>query len=323
MAAGLCDALLPFAASPTNMRAMSAPQIIFDRHLLKTRRTRAAAGFGAHDFLLARAGEDMGERLGIITRNFERALDLGCHTGAVAKMGLTPDKIGSLVSADLAPAMLANINGARIAADEEHLPFADKSFDLVTSVLSLHWVNDLPGALIQIRRALVADGLFMGAMFGGETLTELRQSLTQAEIEINGGLSPRVSPFADLRDMGALMQRAGFALPVVDSDRVTVTYAHPLKLMAELRGMGETNVIGERRRVPLTRTTLKRACDIYVEKFGNADGRVTATFEIVMLAGWSPHESQPKPLKPGSATARLADALGTAEQPAGEKTPRG
>ncbi len=314
---------MPSARSPTNMRAMSSPQIIFDRQMLKTRRNRAAAGFGAHDFLLARAAEDMGERLGIITRNFDRALDLGCHQGAVEKMGLAPDKIGTLVSADLSPAMIAGASGMRVAADEEQLPFADKSFDLIVSALSLHWTNDLPGALIQIRRALVADGLFMGAIFGGETLTELRQSLTQAEVEIDGGLSPRVSPFADLRDMGALMQRAGFALPVVDSDRVTVTYAHPLKLMAELRGMGETNVIAERRRVPLTRATLMRACDIYMGKFGTTDGRVTATFEIMMLAGWSPHENQPKPLRPGSATARLADALGAVEQPAGEKTPRG
>lgn len=301
---------------------MSGPMHIFDRKLLRTRRDRAAANFDQHNFLLARVAEDMSDRLAIITRDFPHVLDLGCHQGFVGMIERPPAKLGEIVSADLSGAMLSNIAGPKVVANEEELPFADKTFHLIASALSLHWANDLPGVLIQIRRALVADGLFMGALFGGETLTELRQSLAEAEIELEGGLSPRVSPFADLRDMGALMQRAGFALPVVDSDRVTVNYAHPLKLMAELRGMGETNLLNERRRVPLKRATLMRACEIYREKFGLADGRVPATFEIVMLAGWSPHESQQKPLKPGSATARLADALGTQEQPTGDKAPR-
>lgn len=295
---------------------------IFDRTLLRTRRTRAAANFGAHDFLLRRVAEDMGERLAIITRDFPRVLDLGCHQGFARMIERTPGKLGSVISADMSAAMLAHAGGIRVVADEEQLPFADRTFHMVMSALTLHAANDLPGALIQIRRALVDDGLFLGALFGGETLTELRQALAEAEIELEGGLSPRVSPFADLRDMGALMQRAGFALPVVDSDRVTVNYAHPLKLMAELRGMGETNILNERRRAPLKRATLARACDIYIERFGLDDGRVPATFEIVMLAGWSPHASQQKPLRPGSATTRLADALGTEEKPAGEKTPR-
>jgi SAM-dependent methyltransferase len=301
------------------MRAMPTPvsqMQIFDRALVARHRARAAANFAAHDFLLARVAEDMAERLTIITRDFPLALDLGAHHGTIEKMALAADKIGRVVTSALAPEMLTAGHGARVAADEEQLPFADRSFDLVLSALSLHWVNDLPGALIQIRRALVPDGLFMGAMFGGETLIELRQALAEAEIELDGGLSPRVSPFADLRDMGALLQRAGFALPVVDSDRVTVNYTHPLKLLAELRGMGETNALRERRRTPLKRATLRRAMDIYVEKFGFADGRVPATFEIVMLAGWSPHESQQKPLQPGSATTRLADALGTVERKA-------
>tara|TARA_R110000824_G_scaffold118960_1_gene271375 strand:+ start:23111 stop:24019 length:909 start_codon:yes stop_codon:yes gene_type:complete len=301
---------------------MSAPLSIFDRRLLKTRRDRAAGGFEAHDFLLRRVAEDMEDRLGIVTRDFANTLDLGAHHGFAKMLALPPQKLGPVVSADLSGRMLAHATGPRVVADEELLPFADRSFELVLSALSLHWVNDLPGALIQIRRALVADGLFMGAMFGGETLIELRQSLSEAEIERDGGLSPRVSPFADLRDMGALMQRAGFSLPVVDSDRVTVNYAHPLKLLAELRGMGETNALNERRRTPLRRATLIRAMEIYQEKFGLPDGRVPATFEIIMLAGWSPHESQQKPLRPGSATMKLADALGTVEQPAGEKTPR-
>lgn len=298
-------------ATPDNMK-------VFDRALHARRRARAAANFADHDFLLTRVAEDMADRLAIITRNFSSALDLGAHHGVISRMLplMTPEKIGHVVTADLAPQMLAQATGSRVCADEEQLPFADRSFDLVLSALSLHWVNDLPGALIQIRRALVPDGLFMGAMFGGETLTELRQALTEAEIECEGGLSPRVSPFADLRDMGGLMQRAGFALPVVDSDRVTVNYGNPLRLMAELRGMGETNALIERRRTPMRRSTLMRAAEIYSEKFGLPDGRVPATFEIVMLAGWSPHESQQKPLKPGSAKTKLADVLGTTEHKA-------
>jgi len=296
---------------------MSTPQKapeIFDRKLLRQRRERAAANFRAHDFLLARLAEDMSERLGLITRHFARTLDLASHTGFAHMLDVPPQKTGALVSTDLSAGMVAQAGGLRLVADEEHLPFADKSFDLILSGLSLHWANDLPGALIQIRRALVPDGLFMGALLGGETLTELRQCMNEAEIEREGGLSPRVSPFADLRDLGALMQRAGFALPVVDNDRVHVTYKNPLALMQELRGLGETNAVRERRRVPMKRATLMRACEIYAEKFSQPDGRITATFEILMCAGWSPHESQQKPLKPGSATARLADALGTKEQ---------
>ncbi len=309
------------------MRAMPpkadnpSPMQVFDRALHARRRARAAANFDAHDFLIRRVADEIADRLAAVRRDFPLALDLGSHWGALRSVDLAPGKIGCIVAADLAPAMLARGQGARVAADEERLPFRDASFDLVASLLSLHWVNDLPGALVQIRRALVPDGLFIGALFGGETLTELRQSLSEAEIELEGGLSPRVSPFADLRDMGALMQRTGFALPVVDTDRVTVRYDNALKLMAELRGMGETNVLIERRRKPLRRATLLRAAAIYRDKFGLPDGRVPATFEIVTLTGWAPHESQPKPLRPGSAKARLADALGASEQPAGEKAP--
>lgn len=316
---------LQASAPPIIMRAMPAPTSpmqIFDRALLAQRRNRAAANFDNHDFLIRRVMEEFSDRLAAVARTFPLALDLGSHKGALKLATLDPGKIERIVSTDLSPAMLAQGEGARVAADEERLPFRDGSFDLIASALSLHWVNDLPGTLIQIRRALRPDGLFIGAMFGGDTLTELRQSLAEAEIEREGGLSPRVSPFADLRDMGSLMQRAGFALPVVDTDRVTVRYADMFRLMAELRGMGETNVLTERRRAPLKRSTLARAAEIYGEKFGLPDGRIPATFEIVMLAGWAPHESQQKPLKPGSATSRLADALGTSERPAGEKTPR-
>lgn len=286
---------------------------VFDRALHARHRARAAANFGTHDFLLRRVAEDMEDRLEIIRRGFPLALDLGAHHGFLNQMMRDATKFGQIITADLSPAMLAHAKGPRVVLDEERLPFADKSFNLIASALSLHWVNDLPGAMIQIRRALVPDGLFMAALFGGETLIELRQSLAEAEVECEGGLSPRVSPFADLRDMGGLMQRAGFALPVVDSDRVTVNYGSVLKLLGELRGMGETNALIERRRTPLRRATLLRATEIYQENFGLDDGRVPATFEIIMLAGWSPHESQQKPLRPGTATARLADALGTEE----------
>ncbi len=316
--------ILQQSPRPTMMRAMSktaTPMKIFDRALLARRRARAAAGFGTHDFLIRRVMDEVSDRLAAVNRKFPLALDLGSHGGALALA--ETDKIGRIIATDLAPAMLERGTGLRVAADEEMLPFRDGSFDLVASALTLHWVNDLPGALIQIRRALVADGLFIGALFGGDTLTELRLALAEAEIECEGGLSPRVSPFADLRDMGSLMQRAGFALPVVDTDRVTVRYASVFKLMAELRGMGETNALIERRQTPMKRATLLRAVEIYNEKFGLPDGRIPATFEIVTLTGWAPHESQQKPLRPGSATTKLADALGTREQPAGEKTPRG
>jgi SAM-dependent methyltransferase len=195
----------------------------------------------------------------------------------------------------------------------------DESVDLVVSGLALQWINDLPGTLVQIRRALKPDGLFLAALVGGETLTELRQSFAAAEAEIEGGVSPRVTPFADLRDLGMLLQRAGFALPVTDVDRLVVRYSSPFGLMEDLRRMGATNVLRERRRTPLRRATLIRMAEIYADRFADPDGRIRATFDIVWLSGWAPHESQQKPLRPGSATHRLADALGTREIPTGEK----
>jgi len=211
----------------------------------------------------------------------------------------------------------------RLAAEPEALPFAPGSFDAVLSVLALHWVNDLPGALLQLRRALKPDGLLLVSLLGGETLSELRQALMTAEFAEEGGVSPRVSPFAELRDLGGLLQRAGFAMPVVDSDRLTVTYPDALALMRELRGMGESNAVAERRRSFTRRVTLARATALYGEMFGLPDGRVPASFEIVTLTAWAPHESQPQPLRPGSATTRLAAALGTDEQPAGDTVERG
>jgi len=226
--------------------------------------------------------------------------------------------VSAIVAVDPVASQLAAERLA-IAADEEGLPFRDASLDLVVSGLALQFVNDLPGTLIQIRRALRPDGLFLAAMIGGDSLAELREAFAQAEAEVEGGVSPRVAPFADLRELGALLQRAGFALPVTDVDRLTVRYASPLALMHDLRRMGAGNALSERRRAPLRRTTLHRVFEIYAERFADPDGRVRATFEIVWLSGWAPHENQQQPLKPGSAKTRLADALRTQEVSAGEK----
>jgi len=225
-------------------------------------------------------------------------------------------KVGTIIAADV----LAGSDTLAVVADAEALPFRDASLDLVVSALALQFVNDLPGTLIQIRRALKPDGLFLAALVGGDTLTELRRAFAAAEAEIEDGISPHVAPFADLREIGTLLQRAGFALPVTDIDRLTVRYASPFDLMHDLRRMGATNPLIERRRRPLKRATLMRMVEIYAEIFSDADGRIRATFEIVWLSGWAPHESQQQPLKPGSAQRRLADALGTQEIGAGEQT---
>ena len=299
---------------------MAAPPILFDRTLHRRRLDRAAQGFSAAGFLKARAAEDAVMRLEAIMRSFPRAVDLGARDGAFARALAASDareKIGFLIEADLSTRMLGGRPGPRLQLDEERLPFAEASLDLVVSTLALHWTNDLPGALIQIRRALKPDGAFIGAIFGGATLTELRQTLMQADAELSGGAGPRVSPFADVLDAAALLQRAGFALPVADVDRVQVAYAHPMELVRDLRAMGETNVLAERR--PLPRRVLERACQLYAERFSRADGRMLATFEIVTMTGWAPHPSQQQPLRPGSAKMRLADALGVKEQGAGEK----
>jgi len=295
---------------------MSVPPLLFDRVLHRKRLDRAAGGFADADFLQRRAALDLVERLEGIMRDFPLAVDLSARKGAFREAlaeSTASQRVGLLAEADLSIAMLAGRPGPRIVLDEERLPFAPGSLDLIVSTLGLHWTNDVVGALIQIRRALKPDGLFLGAFLGGATLTELRQALTDAEAEILGGAGSRVSPFADSRDAAGLLQRAGFALPVADVDRVSVSYEHPLKLMADLRQMGETNVLADRHPHALTRTLLARASELYAERFSGPDGRVAATFEIVTLTGWAPHESQPQPLKPGSAKMRLADALGTVE----------
>ncbi len=301
---------------------MNAPPILFDRALHRRRLDRAAEGFTAAAFLKARAAEDAVLRLEAIMRSFAVAVDLGARDGAFARAlrdSPARERIGLLVETDLSRVMLAGRPGPRVQADEERLPFRAESLDLVVSTLALHWTNDLPGALIQIRRALKPDGLFIGAILGGATLTELRQSLTAAEAELSGGAGPRVSPFADALDAAGLLQRAGFALPVSDIDRVQAAYAHPMQLIRDLRAMGEANALMERPRRPLAKAVLARACEIYQQRFSRADGRVTATFEIVAMTGWAPHPDQQQPLRPGSAKMRLADALGVKEQSAGEK----
>ena len=283
---------------------MSAGPTIFDRGLLRLRQQRARA-LGPATFLLDRVAGELGERLALVLRQFDCAADLGTPTDAVRHVLAESGKVGTI---------------ADVVVDEEALPFASGSLDLVVSALALQFINDLPGTLVQIRRTLRPDGLFMAALIGGDSLAELREAFAQAESEIEGGASPRVAPFADVRELGGLLQRAGFALPVVDSDRLTVRYKTVLDLMRDLRRMGATNVLAERRRTPLKRATLFRVAEIYAERFADVDGRLRATFEIAWLSGWAPHESQQKPLKPGSASQRLADALGTREISAGEKS---
>jgi SAM-dependent methyltransferase len=301
---------------------MTASPLLFDRALLRRRLDRAAREFGAADFLKARAAQDVVMRLETILRRFPVAVDLGARNGHFFKALAESDARGNidmLIEADLSRRMLTGRETLRIVADEERLPFSDATLDLVVSTLSLHWTNDLVGALIQIRRALRPDGLFVGAIFGGATLTELRQCLLAAEAELSDGASMRVSPFADAIDAAGLLQRAGFALPVADVDRLKVRYGHPIALLRDLRKMGETSVLLDRSRKPLTRRVLFRAMELYVERFAEADGKVPATFEIVSVTGWAPHDSQQKPLRPGSAKMRLADALGVQEQSTGDK----
>ena len=287
---------------------MSGPAI-FDRKLLRTRQKRARA-LGPETFLIDRVADELGERLSAVLRRFERAVDLGTPSDAVRRALVASGKVGTVFGAD------------SVVSDEEALPFADGSLDLMVSALALQFVNDLPGTLIQIRRALKPDGFLLAALIGGDSLTELREAFTQSESEIEGGLSPRVAPFADVSELGGLLQRAGFALPVVDSDRLTVRYPSVLALMRDLRRMGATNVMTERRRLPLRRATLQRMTEIYAQRFADPDGRLRATFEVVWLSGWAPHASQQKALKPGAAAQRLADALGAKEISTGEKAGR-
>lgn len=288
----------------------SAGPAIFDRALLRRRRERAAPGFGGVDFLVREVALRLAERVSDVRRRFALALELGCHTGQLTRALGEGAPIGRLVQADLAPAMARRAAGPRVVADEELLPFAGERFDLVLSCFSLHWVNDLPGALAQVARALKPDGLFLAALAGGTTLLELREALLRAELELESGAALRVSPFVELRDAGGLLQRAGLALPIADLETIRVTYDHPLRLMQELRAMGEANALLPMHRRPLRRRTLLRACEIYLELFADPAGRVPATFQILMLSGWKPGPDQPQPLRRGSGQLNLARALG-------------
>lgn len=282
------------ASLPTGMaQSPAAAPVLFDRALLKQRQERARKS-GPVSFLFDRVAEDFGDRLQAVMRNFADVADVA--TSGELLRGPIADRFKSVTRVDLA--------GGR-----ENLALHPESLDLAISALAFQFVNDLPGVLAQIRRALRPDGLLLAAMIGGDTLTELRQSFAAAEAECEGGVSPRVAPFADLRDIGGLLQRAGFALPVTDVDRVVVRYANAFALMADLRRMGATNILTERRRTPTRRATMLRMAEIYAERFADPDGRIRATFDIVWLSGWAPHESQPKPLRPGSATASLEEAV--------------
>ncbi len=296
---------------------MSSPPRLFDRSLLAARRNRAAKAFSQAQFLRDRSIEDTLLTLAAINRRFERALDMSAADGSFGRALAASDaaaRVGLLIEGELSPRLSAQQSGpARLIMDEEWLPFADDSLGLIVSVLGLHSVNDLPGVLVQVRRALTPDGLFIGTLFGGETLKELRGCLMEAELEVRGGYGPRIAPFAEGPDLIDLLKRTGFSMPVVDSDRALVSYEHPLRLLADLRAMGEGNMLIDRPRLGLNRTILQRMAELYFARFADAEGRVTATFEIITLSGWKPHESQQKPLKPGSAKTRLADALGVKE----------
>lgn len=293
------------------MTAPAAP-IVFDRSRLRKRRDRAVEGFDGFDFLHKRAADELVERLEDVSRTFPLALDLSSGAGGPAAAIKGSGKAGHLVAMALSPVVAARCGGVAdtaLAGDVEAMPFREDVFDLAVSLLDLHWTNDLPGALIQIRQCLKPDGLFLGALLGAGTLNELRQSLLAAEAEVTGGASARISPLPGLQDMAGLLQRAGFALPVADVDHVTVRYASAFDLLRDLKGMGERAAFAETAGRGLSPRILTRMAEIYAERFSDPDGRVRATFEMVWLSGWAPAPHQPKPLKPGSGRVSLADAV--------------
>jgi SAM-dependent methyltransferase len=291
---------------------MTAP-LIFDHALLDIRRQRALRR-GAADFLYRTVAEDLIDRLAAVNRTFAIAAEVGSPFPLLADLLVKSRRVERVVRIDRLATASPDIVG-----DAERLPLGPQAVDLVVSALSLHWANDLPGALVQIRRALRPDGLFLAALLGGDSLTELRETMACAESEMVGGAAPRVAPLAGVRAVGALLQRAGFALPVIDLDRHTVRYESAWHLMRDLRAMGATNVLVERDRRPLPRAVFLHAAETYAERFADPDGRVRATFDVIWVSGWSAHQSQQQPLRPGSARARLADALRVAERSAGEK----
>jgi len=266
---------------------LSAPIALFDRRAWRLHRDRAARS-GAADFLHAEVADRLFDRLDDVKRDFPLVLDLGAHHGAVSCGLKRRAGIEQLVTVDPAPAFLRRLDEMRVVADPELVPFRGGSFDLSISALALHWVGDLPGTLVQLCWVLKPGGLLLAAMLGGNTLVELRTVLIEAELLEEGGASPRVSPATELADLAALLLRTGFAMPVADAEKITVTYPDALALMRDLRGMGETNALAARRRTPLRRATLARAAALYAERFGLADGRIPATFEILFLTGWAP-----------------------------------
>ena len=288
---------------------MSAIPQIFDHALLTARRVKALKRTeqGA-DFLLREVVEDMDIRLSMVLRDFPVCVELGGHTGLLAQRLAARKGTEQVYRLEQHPDFFQTSERG-IVADAEMLPLATKSCHLIVSPLFLHWVNDLPGNLIQIRHALKPDGLFLATLLGRESLQELRDVFLTADSEISGGASPRVAPLPDLKDMGSLMQRAGFTLPVVDQDSLTVRYDTMFDLIRDLRQMGATNMLMDRSRLTMRRATLMRAADLYQQRYADEDGRIRATFQILSLSGWSPHESQQKPLQPGSAKTSLAAIL--------------
>jgi len=286
---------------------------LFDRKAVRHHRDRAAPAIAEHDFLFAEVADRLTDRLLDVKRAFPLALDLGCHGGEVAKTLPGRGGIETLLQCDLSLAMTKQAGGTRFVADEEFLPIKKGSLDLVLSNLSLHWVNDLPGAFVQIRQALKQDGFFLGAMLGEHTLHQLRESLMTAETELEGGLSPRISPYATVQDVGGLLQRAGFTMPVVDTETITVSYPDMFKLMHDLRGMGETGAVSKRRKSFSQRATFMRAAEYYAETFGGegdvGEGRIPARFDVIFITAWSPHPDQQKAAQPGSGMVNLAEFL--------------
>lgn len=309
-------------ATQHNTAPSSAPEI-FDRPLLILRKRRAlreAAKPAARDggFLLDKVATDLAERLNAVERTFSAGLDLSDDDGRTRALLGRVERVTNLKRLVSHQGFAGPEEEVEVGAPD-YLPAAPQSLDLVTSALALQWVNDVPGTLIQIRRALKPDGLFVGALIGGNTLHELREVLAMEEDEATGGISPKVAPFVDVRDFGGLLQRAGFALPVTDVDSYTVRYGNLFELMADLRAMGATNILTHRSRMPWTRARAVRAAQLYAQRFGDPDGRIRATFQILSFSGWAPSDVQQKPLRPGSAKIRLADALGTEEVKTGEK----
>ena len=305
------------------MTGMTVP-LLFDQQLIRQHRQRASRDYADFAFLKDAAAARLADRLELIRRDFNLCLDLGAHDGRLAQHFAQDSgqdlsgsvKIGHMIQADPAVgfALAAANYGSGIVHALDQLPYKAESFDAVFSCLSLHWVDDLPGLMMQARRLLKPDGLLLMSLLGGNSLIELRQVLAEAEQDITGGLSPRCAPMADIRDIGGLLGRAGLALPVADSDRLTVHYPHMFKLMADLRGMGEQNALLARLKTPTRRDVFYRAAEIYQQRFGQADGQIPASFEIVTVTGWAPHESQQKPLRPGTAAQRLATVLESDEK---------